>query len=84
MNRQLLMDKRGIYRDVNVYISGTRHTPPGPLEMYRQIKDFYLDLQWKEISLNPIELVEQRLDQYLALADQEEIQRESHGPEMGM
>lgn len=46
----------GIYRDVNVYISGARHTPPEPLEMYRQIKDFYLDLQWKWDDLDPIEL----------------------------
>lgn len=155
---QLLMEHimpGGIYRDINVYISGARHTPPSPLEMYRQIKDFYLDLRWKERALNPIELaawthaefvrihpfrdgngrtsrlimnyqlmangfpaidiakeqrleyydalemyalendlgpfsemiaelVEQRLDQYLTLADQEEIQRESHGPEMGL
>ncbi len=46
----------GIYRDVNVYISGARHTPPSPIEMYRQVKDFYLDLQWKGDSLNPVEL----------------------------
>ncbi len=155
---QILMEHimpGGIYRDVNVYISGAQHTPPSPLEMYRQIKDFYLDLRWKESDLNPIELaawthaefvrihpfrdgngrtsrlimnyqlmsngfpaidiakeqrleyydaleayavendlepfsemiaelVEQRLDQYLALADQEEIQQESQGPKMEM
>jgi len=46
----------GVYRDVNVYISGARHTPPPPPEMYRQIKDFYIDLMWKADSLNPIEL----------------------------
>ena len=46
----------GIYRDVNVYISGAQHTPPEPLEMYRQVKDFYLDLSWKADDLNPIEL----------------------------
>lgn len=46
----------GIYRDVNVYISGAQHTPPEPLEMYHQIKNFYLDLAWKTDALNPIEL----------------------------
>ncbi len=56
---QILMEHimpGGIYRDVNVYISGARHTPPSPIEMYRQVKDFYLDLQWKGDSLNPVEL----------------------------
>lgn len=56
---QILMDHimpGGIYRDVNVYISGARHTPPSPMEMYRQIKDFYLDLHWKGSDMNPIEL----------------------------
>ncbi len=56
---QMLMENimpGGIYRDVNVYISGARHTPPEPLEMYRQVKDFYLDLEWKADDLNPIEL----------------------------
>lgn len=46
----------GIYRDFDVYISGAGHTPPSPNEMYRQIKDFYLDLTWKGNDLNPIEL----------------------------
>ena len=56
---QILMEHiipGGIYRDVNVYISGAQHTPPSPMEMYRQVKDFYIDLQWKGDSLNPIEL----------------------------
>ena len=56
---QILMEHilpGGIYRDVNVYISGAQHTPPGPIEMYRQVKDFYIDLQWKADTLNPIEL----------------------------
>lgn len=56
---QILMEHiipGGIYRNVNVYISGAQHTPPSPVEMYRQVKDFYLDLQWKRDSLNPIEL----------------------------
>lgn len=34
----------GIYRNVDVYISGAEHTPPSPSEMYTQIKGFYLDL----------------------------------------
>ncbi|MCM1544309.1 MAG: Fic family protein [Ruminococcus sp.] len=43
----MLMDNimvGGIYRNVDVYISGARHTPPTPNEMYRQIKAFYFDL----------------------------------------
>lgn len=35
----------GIYRNVDVYISGSQHTPPNPSEMYNQIKNFYIDLQ---------------------------------------
>lgn len=45
----------GIYRNVDVYISGAQHTPPSPNEMYRQIKNFYGDLTWKVKELNPIE-----------------------------
>ena len=46
----------GIYRNVDVYISGAQHTPPTPNEMYRQVKGFYADLAWKGRELNPIEL----------------------------
>jgi Fic family protein len=46
----------GVYRNVDVYISGALHTPPSPNEMYRQIKDFYADLSWKGSELGPIEL----------------------------
>ena len=46
----------GIYRNIDVYISGAQHTPPSPDEMYRQIKNFYADLSWKGNELNPIEL----------------------------
>lgn len=46
----------GVYRSVDVYISGARHTPPSPNEMYRQVKDFYADLNWKGNELNLIEL----------------------------
>lgn len=46
----------GIYRNVDVHISGALHTPPSPNEMYRQIKDFYRDLETKK-EINPIELI---------------------------
>lgn len=46
----------GIYRNVDVYISGAQHTPPSPNEMYRQVKDFYTDLTWKGRELNLVEL----------------------------
>lgn len=55
----LLMDHilvGGVYRSVDVYISGAQHTPPSPNEMYRQIKEFYADITWKSCDLNPIEL----------------------------
>lgn len=45
----------GIYRDMDVYISGAQHTPPSPVQMYQQIKDFYSDLEWKGNQLNLIE-----------------------------
>lgn len=45
----------GIYRNVDVYISGAGHTPPTPNEMYSQIKNFYTELSCKSCS-NPIAL----------------------------
>lgn len=45
----------GIYRNVDVYISGADHTPPSPNEMYRQIKAFYMDMQGRNTD-NVIEL----------------------------
>ena len=45
----------GIYRNIDVYISGASHTPPSPNEMYRQVKAFYMDLQDRAIE-NVIEL----------------------------
>ena len=45
----------GIYRDMDVYISGAQHTPPSPVQMYQQIKNFYSDLEWKGDQLNLIE-----------------------------
>ena len=46
----------GVYRSVDVYISGSQHTPPSPNEMYQQVKNFYADLTWKGKELNLIEL----------------------------
>lgn len=63
----------GIYRNVDVYISGAQHTPPSPNEMYRQVKDFYADLTWKGQQMNPIELAaleDVQLDRYLAMIQQ--------------
>lgn len=54
----LLMDNiltGGIYRRVEVRISGAKHKPPAPGEMYGQIKDFYADMRDKNIE-NTIEL----------------------------
>ncbi len=44
----------GIYRNVDVYISGAEHTPPSPSEMYTQIKNFYMNLKDKTFE-SPIE-----------------------------
>ena len=46
----LLMDNiiiGGVYRNVEVRISGASHKPPAPSEMYRQVKSFYSDLAYK-------------------------------------
>ena len=54
----ILMEKimiGGIYRNVDVYISGAKHTPPSPNEAYKQVKDFYNDLPYKS-EMNGIEL----------------------------
>jgi len=45
----------GIYRNVDVYISGARHTPPSPNEAYKQVKNFYADIPYKT-EMNGIEL----------------------------
>ena len=45
----------GIYRNVEVRISGAQHKPPAPSEMYRQVKEFYADLPYKA-EMNAIEL----------------------------
>ena len=45
----------GIYRNVDVRITGAAHQPPSPNQMYTEIKYFYADLPQKS-ELNPIEL----------------------------
>ncbi|MCM1171751.1 MAG: Fic family protein [Clostridium sp.] len=35
----------GVYRNVEVRISGAKHKPPTPGEMYQQIKAFYADME---------------------------------------
>lgn len=37
----------GIYRAVEVRISGAGHKPPAPSEMYQQIKNFYADMPYR-------------------------------------
>lgn len=46
----------GVYRNVDVYISGAQHTPPSHNEMYWQVQNFYADLKWKGQQLNDMEL----------------------------
>lgn len=45
----------GVYRNVEVRISGAGHKPPVPSEMYRQVKNFFADLPYRT-DLNAIEL----------------------------
>ena len=45
----------GIYRNVEVRISGAQHKPPVPSEMYRQVKEFYATLPYRD-GMNAIEL----------------------------
>lgn len=45
----------GVYRNVEVRITGAKHKPPAPSEMYYQIKEFFSDMNSKS-DLNPIEL----------------------------
>lgn len=37
----------GIYRTVEVRISGAKHKPPAPNKMYQQIKNFYADMPYQ-------------------------------------
>lgn len=43
-----------VYRNVEVRISGAKHKPPVPSEMYHQIKNFYADMPYK-VKENAIE-----------------------------
>ena len=45
----------GIYRNVNVYITGARHTPPPPDEAFRQLGFFYADMDANCQKMHPIE-----------------------------
>lgn len=45
----------GVYRNQEVRISGAGHIPPVGNQMYNEIKNFYVDLSWKQKELNPIE-----------------------------
>lgn len=45
----------GVYRNVEVRITGAGHKPPVPSEMYRQVKNFFADLPYRT-DLNAIEL----------------------------
>ena len=45
----------GVYRNVEVRITGAKHKPPAPSEMYYQIKEFFSNINSKS-DLNPIEL----------------------------
>lgn len=45
----------GVYRNVEVRITGAMHKPPAPSEMYAQVKNFFADLPNKT-NLNAIEL----------------------------
>lgn len=45
----------GVYRNVEVRITGAKHKPPVPSEMYYQIKEFFKNLDSKS-DFNPIEL----------------------------
>lgn len=45
----------GVYRNVEVRITGAKHKPPVPSEMYYQIKEFFSNMNSRS-DLNPIEL----------------------------
>jgi Fic family protein len=44
----------GIYRNVEVRISGAGHAPPAPVDMFYQVKDFFHDLVEYGKTLDPI------------------------------
>lgn len=45
----------GVYRNIAVRITGAKHKPPTPTDMYNQVKNFFADLPLKN-DLNVIEL----------------------------
>lgn len=45
----------GVYRNIEVRITGAKHKPPAPSEMYYQIKEFFSNMNSMS-DLNPIEL----------------------------
>lgn len=45
----------GVYRNVEVRITGASHRPPPPSEMYRQVKEFFSALPQKQ-DMNAVEL----------------------------
>ncbi|MBE5821556.1 MAG: Fic family protein [Clostridiales bacterium] len=46
----------GIYRATDVIITGTKHTPPTPNEMYNQLRFFYEELQENIKKMDALEL----------------------------
>ena len=46
----------GIYRSTDVIITGAKHTPPTPNNMYNQLKIFYEDLKVNKEKMDAIEL----------------------------
>jgi len=55
---QILMEnifQGGIYRNINVRITGAGFQPPEPNEMYIHVKNFFADMPYKKNMLHPIE-----------------------------
>lgn len=48
-------DKAGIYRKVDVIITGSRYNPPLPKEISRKMKQFIIDLEAYRMKLHPVE-----------------------------
>lgn len=46
----------GIYRNTDVIITGAKHTPPTPNEMYNQLRFFYSDLEKNAEIMDEIEI----------------------------
>ena len=45
----------GVYRNVNVYITGARHTPPSPEDAFRQLEFFYADMGANRQTMHAVE-----------------------------